>query len=400
MTRPICIKEARTGRLAVFSLEPWLSLRVRKPPMAENQPNSGRPNIARRVGRFNCIGRGAIMRVMRSTPPSKSIPAADSASAVAPTDSWNPSGGVQLLTVPGELVGQRIDNFLQARLKGVPRSRIYRLLRKGEVRVNKGRVKAEYKLRAGDVVRVPPIRAAEQVPAPVVGDQLRQLVEQSILYDASGLLVIDKPAGLAVHGGSGVRLGLIEVLRQMYPQSPFIELVHRLDRDTSGAIMVARKRSVLRHVQAELRAGRVGKSYLALAVGKWPRGRRVVEAPLRKNTLKSGERMVSVDPEGKSAETRFRVLERFQGATLVSAEPVTGRTHQIRVHAQFVGCPLAGDVKYTADEVNREFRKLGLKRLFLHSALVRCTLPDGEKVEVKAPVSAELGAVLAALREQ
>lgn len=346
------------------------------------------------------------MRPMRSrptpklAPAAKSAPEADSAPATAPTDTWNPSGGVQLLTVPDELAGQRIDNFLQARLKGVPRSRIYRILRKGEVRVNKGRVKAEYKLGAGDVVRVPPIRAAEQAPAPVAGDQLRQLVEASILYDARGLLVINKPAGLAVHGGSGVRLGLIEVLRQMYPQSPFIELVHRLDRDTSGAIMVARKRSVLQHVQAELRAGRVGKSYVALTAGKWPRGRRVVEAPLRKNTLKSGERMVSVDPEGKSSETRFQVLERFKGATLVSAEPVTGRTHQIRVHAQFVGCPLAGDTKYTADEVNREFRGLGLKRLFLHSALVRCTLPDGEKVEVKAPIPAELESVLAALREQ
>ncbi len=340
------------------------------------------------------------MRPMRSRPPSKLAPAADSAPAAAPTDTWNPSGGVQFLTVPDELAGQRINNFLQARLKGVPRSRIYRILRKGEVRVNKGRVKAEYKLGAGDVVRVPPVRAAEQAPAPVAGDQLRQLVEASILYDAKGLLVINKPTGLAVHGGSGVRLGLIEVLRQMYPQSPFIELVHRLDRDTSGAIMIARKRSVLQHVQAELRTGRVGKSYLALAAGKWPRGRRVVEAPLRKNTLKSGERMVSVDPEGKPSETRFRVLERFKGATLVSAEPVTGRTHQIRVHAQFVGCPLAGDAKYTADEVNREFRELGLRRLFLHSALVRCTLPDGEKVEVKAPISAELESVLAALREQ
>ncbi|SDZ82832.1 ribosomal large subunit pseudouridine synthase C [Microbulbifer marinus] len=361
--------------------------------MAENQPNSGRPNIARAARCFNCRVSGAMMRPMRSTPPSDMAPAA------TPTDTWNPSGGVQFLTVPDELAGQRIDNFLQARLKGVPRSRIYRILRKGEVRVNKGRVKAEYKLCAGDIVRVPPIRAAEQAPAPVAGAQLRQLVEESILYDANGLLVVNKPAGLAVHGGSGVRLGLIEVLRQMYPQSRFIELVHRLDRDTSGAIMVARKRAVLQHVQAELRGGKVGKSYLALAAGKWPRGRRVVEAPLRKNTLKSGERMVSVNPEGKPSETRFQVLERFKGATLLSAEPVTGRTHQIRVHAQFVGCPLAGDVKYTADDINREFRAAGLRRLFLHSAMVRCTLPDGTKVEVKAPLPDELEAVLAALRQ-
>lgn len=332
------------------------------------------------------------MRPMRSNHPDRPADPAE------PSTSKPTSSGVQFLTVPEELGGQRIDNYLMARLKGVPRSRIYRILRKGEVRVNKGRVKAEYKLKPGDVVRVPPIRTAEQAPAAVAGDQLRELIQESILYDAHGLLVINKPAGLAVHGGSGVRLGLIEVLRQMFPQQPFLELVHRLDRDTSGAIMVARKRSVLQHVQAELRAGRVGKSYRALATGKWPRGYKVVEAPLRKNTLKSGERMVSVDPEGKASETRFQVLERFPEATLVAAEPVTGRTHQIRVHAQFVGCPLAGDAKYTGDEVNREFRGLGLKRLFLHSAMVRCTLPSGESVEVEAPLPAELETVLARLR--
>ncbi|MFS1525616.1 RluA family pseudouridine synthase [Microbulbifer sp. 2304DJ12-6] len=320
----------------------------------------------------------------------------------APTDNssstWTPSGGVQFLTVPLELAGQRIDNFLLARLKGVPRSRIYRILRKGEVRVNKGRVKAEYKLKADDVVRVPPIRAASTAPAPLAGASLRQLVEASILYDDNGLLIVNKPAGLAVHGGSGVRLGLIEVLRQMYPQSPFIELVHRLDRDTSGAIMVARKRAVLQHVQADLRCSRVDKSYLALAAGKWPRGRRVVEACLRKNTLKSGERMVSVHPDGKPSESRFQVLERFRTATLLGVEPVTGRTHQIRVHAQFVGCPLAGDGKYTPDDVNREFRNRGLKRLFLHSASVACRLPGGEKVRVAAPLPDELGALLKRLR--
>lgn len=336
-----------------------------------------------------------MMRGMRSPPPSPASP--------PPVTGGEPSRGVQLLTVPAELAGQRIDNFLTARLKGVPRSRIYRILRKGEVRVNKGRVKAEYRLQAGDQVRVPPIRVSEQEEAPLAGDQLRRRVEESILYDAGGLLVINKPAGLAVHGGSGVRLGLIEVLRQMYPQSPFMELVHRLDRDTSGAILVARKRSVLLHVQSELRAGRVGKSYLALAAGKWPRGRKLVEVPLRKNTLKSGERMVVVDPDGgKASETRFQVLERFGGvaggATLVSAVPVTGRTHQIRVHAQFVGCPLAGDAKYASDAVNREFRELGLKRLFLHSAEVGCTLPGGEQVKVKAPLPDELEVVLDVLR--
>ncbi|WGL17008.1 23S rRNA pseudouridine(955/2504/2580) synthase RluC [Microbulbifer bruguierae] len=306
---------------------------------------------------------------------------------------------MQFLTVPEELAGQRIDNFLQARLKGVPRSRIYRILRKGEVRVNKGRVKAEYRIKGGDQVRVPPIRVSEESAPAVAGDQLRRTLEAAILYDKGGLLVVNKPAGLAVHGGSGVRLGLIEALRQMYPDSPFMELVHRLDRDTSGAILVARKRSVLLHVQAELRAGKLGKSYLALAAGKWPRGCKLVEAPLKKNTLKSGERMVVVDGEGKPSTTRFQVAERFNGATLVAAEPVTGRTHQIRVHAQFVGCPLAGDAKYTPDEVNGEFRGLGLKRLFLHSAEVGCTLPSGERVQVKAPLPSELELVLDNLRK-
>ncbi|HEY8570449.1 23S rRNA pseudouridine(955/2504/2580) synthase RluC [Microbulbifer sp.] len=311
----------------------------------------------------------------------------------------SPQGpGVQFFTVPEELAGQRIDNFLQARLKGVPRSRIYRILRKGEVRVNKGRVKAEYRLQGGDLVRVPPIRMAEESAPAVAGDSLRKALESAILFDEGGLLVVNKPAGLAVHGGSGVRLGLIEALRQMYPESPFMELVHRLDRDTSGAILVARKRAVLLHIQSELRAGKLGKSYLALAAGKWPRGRKIVEAPLKKNTLKSGERMVVVDGEGKPSTTRFQVEERFNGATLMSAEPVTGRTHQIRVHAQFVGCPLAGDAKYTPDEINSAFREQGLKRLFLHSAGVRCTLPDGRKVDVKAPLPSELEAVLANLR--
>ncbi|MEX2964355.1 23S rRNA pseudouridine(955/2504/2580) synthase RluC [Microbulbifer sp. TYP-18] len=305
---------------------------------------------------------------------------------------------MQYLTVPAELAGQRIDNFLQARLKGVPRSRIYRILRKGEVRVNRGRVRAEYKLRTGDLVRVPPVRTDERKPAPQAGRQLRQLIEKSVLYDEQGLLVIDKPAGLAVHGGSGVRLGLIEVLRQMYPEQPFMELVHRLDRDTSGAIMVARKRSVLQHLQAELRAGRVGKAYLALACGKWPRGHRVIEMPLKKNTLKSGERMVVVSPEGKPSETRFRVLERYPLATLVRAEPVTGRTHQIRVHAQSVGCPLAGDAKYAQEGENEKFRTLGLKRLFLHSASLDCDLPDGGRICVEAPLPAELERVLDRLR--
>lgn len=299
----------------------------------------------------------------------------------------SPTSGVQLLEVAPELAGQRIDNFLLARLKGVPKTLIYRILRKGEVRVNKGRIKPEYKLQAGDVVRVPPLRLAERdEPAPLAQGLLERL-EAAIVFEDKALIVLNKPAGIAVHGGSGLNYGVIEAFRQLRPDAKDIELVHRLDRDTSGLLMIAKKRSMLRHLHEALRGDGVDKRYMALVRGSWPTSKKKVSAPLLKNNLRSGERMVEVNPDGKEALTEFRVLRRFgEFATLVEASPITGRTHQIRVHAQHAGHSIAGDAKYGDDEFSREVRDLGGKRLFLHAYALKITLPDGQVLQVEAPV--------------
>lgn len=302
----------------------------------------------------------------------------------------NPShanSGVQLLEIGPETAGQRIDNFLLARLKGAPRTLIYRILRKGEVRVNKGRIKPEYKLQAGDLVRVPPLRLAERdEPVPLAQGLLERL-EAAILHEDKALMVLNKPAGIAVHGGSGLTHGVIEALRQLRPEARDLELVHRLDRDTSGLLMIAKKRSMLRHLHEALRGDGVDKRYLALVCGSWPSARKQVSAPLQKNTLRSGERMVEVDEEGREALTLFRVLRRFGDfATLVEARPITGRTHQIRVHARHAGHPIAGDAKYGDEEFTREIRALGGKRLFLHAYSLTVPLPEGGELRLEAPV--------------
>ena len=301
----------------------------------------------------------------------------------------SPTSGVQLLEVAPELAGQRIDNFLRAQLKGVPKTLIYRILRKGEVRVNKGRVKPEYKLQAGDVVRVPPLRLAERdEPAPLAQSLLERL-EAAIVFEDKALIVLNKPAGIAVHGGSGLNYGVIEAFRQLRPDAKDIELVHRLDRDTSGLLMIAKKRSMLRHLHEALRGDGVDKRYMALVRGNWPTAKKKVAAPLLKNNLRSGERMVEVNPEGKEALTEFRVLRRFgEFATLVEASPITGRTHQIRVHAKHAGHSIAGDAKYGDEEFTREIRELGGKRLFLHAYQLKIELPDGQLLELEAPVDA------------
>jgi 23S rRNA pseudouridine955/2504/2580 synthase len=298
-----------------------------------------------------------------------------------------PITAVQLLEVAPELAGQRIDNFLRTQLKGVPKTLIYRILRKGEVRVNKGRIKPEYKLQAGDVVRVPPLRLAERdAPEPLALGLLARL-EAAIVYEDKALIVLNKPAGIAVHGGSGLNYGVIEAFRQLRPDAREIELVHRLDRDTSGLLMIAKKRSMLRHLHEALRGDGVDKRYLALVRGNWPTAKKQVNAPLLKNNLRSGERMVEVNVEGKEALTTFRVLRRFGDfATLVEASPITGRTHQIRVHAKHAGHSIAGDSKYGDEEFTREIRELGGKRLFLHAHSLRVKLPDGEILTVEAPV--------------
>lgn len=300
------------------------------------------------------------------------------------------TSGVQNDLISEDQAGQRIDNYLLARLKGAPRTLIYRILRKGEVRVNKGRIKPEYRLQAGDTVRIPPVRLPETDAPALVGQSILNALQQNILYEGKGLIIVNKPAGLAVHGGSGLNFGVIEAMRQLHPvEAQSLELVHRLDRDTSGCLMIARKRSMLRHLHAALRGDGPGqgvdKRYLALVRGRWPSHLKKVHAPLLKNNLRSGERMVEVNPEGKESLTEFSVVRRFGDlATLVEARPITGRTHQIRVHARYAGHPIAGDEKYGDDEFSRLIREKGGKRLFLHAVSVGVELPDGERLQVRA----------------
>ncbi|RFA24562.1 23S rRNA pseudouridine(955/2504/2580) synthase [Alkalilimnicola ehrlichii] len=309
----------------------------------------------------------------------------------------NKSSGVRYLRVDREDAGQRIDNFLLRVLKGVPKSRIYRLLRKGEVRVNKGRIGPPYRLQADDEVRIPPVRQ-EQEAVPDSGEVprgLRAQLEQALLYEDDRLIVLNKPSGVAVHGGSGIRFGVIEAFRQMRPHAGGLELVHRLDRETSGCLMLAKRRSALRALHECLREGAVEKKYLALLAGKMPRGSIPVEAALRKQQLQGGERMVKVADEGKASRTVFRTLERYPGASLVEADIATGRTHQIRVHSAHLGHPVLGDSKYGERDANRRLRQLGLKRLFLHAHSLRLRLPwSEEELVVSAPLSDDLRQVL------
>lgn len=301
---------------------------------------------------------------------------------------------VRFIQVTPEYAGQRLDNFLQRELKGVPRTRIYRALRKGEIRVNKGRVKADTRVAAGDTVRIPPLQLNTPQAVTHVPDRWAKRLSEGVVYEDAGLLVLNKPSGLAVHGGSGLNYGLIECLRLLRPQDRYLELVHRLDRETSGLLLIARKGSVLKDLHRQLREGHMDKRYLALVAGAWPRRRSFVEAPLLKNTLKSGERVVRVDKQGKSARTDFQVIRRFPGATLVEARPLTGRTHQIRVHAQFAGHPLLGDEKYQDPEAVELARRLAVPRLFLHAAQLTFRNAQGDLQRVAAPLDPDLQAVL------
>ncbi|MCL8063993.1 23S rRNA pseudouridine(955/2504/2580) synthase RluC [Pasteurella multocida] len=309
---------------------------------------------------------------------------------------------VKMLTISEDEAGQRIDNYLLAKLKGVPKSLIYRILRKGEVRVNKGRIKPEYKLQANDIVRVPPVRISEKEQAPISTklNKVSQL-ENQILFEDECLLVLNKPSGIAVHGGSGLSFGVIEALRTLRPDARFLELVHRLDRDTSGILLVAKKRSALRSLHEQLREKTVQKDYLALVRGQWQSHCKVVKAPLLKNKLSSGERIVRVSEQGKPSETRFSIEERYEYATLVKASPVTGRTHQIRVHTQYAGHPIALDDKYGDKHFDEQMTRLGLTRLFLHAFSIRFEHPKtGETLRINAPLDPEMKKILGALREQ
>jgi 23S rRNA pseudouridine955/2504/2580 synthase len=297
--------------------------------------------------------------------------------------------------------GQRIDNYLIKNLKGVPRSKIYKILRKGEVRVNKGRVKPTYRIRAGDMIRIPPLRVKPEGERTNAPTNLIARLEASIIYEDKELLVLNKPSGIAVHGGSGISHGVIEAFRESRPTQTGLELAHRLDRDTSGCLMMAKRRSALRRLQQLQREGRIEKHYLALLAGRWRKGARRVSVPLKKNTLKSGERVVRVDAEGKEALTLYKVVEKYEQATLVDADLRTGRTHQIRVHAQYLGTPILGDQKYGDDGLNHAFKKYGLNRLFLHAASLK--FPWGENaapIKLEAPLSERLISVLSQLEEE
>jgi 23S rRNA pseudouridine955/2504/2580 synthase len=292
-----------------------------------------------------------------------------------------------LLEVGEESAGQRIDNFLLRLAKGVPKSHVYRILRSGEVRVNKGRISADYRVREGDVVRVPPIRVAEKSATAAV--PARDFV---LAHEDEALMVIDKPAGVAVHGGSGVSFGVIEQLRRARPQAKLLELAHRLDRETSGLLIVAKKRSALTRLHDMFRDGEIAKRYLALVKGRWMNPTQHVRLPLHKYLTEEGERRVAVSREGKEAHSIVRLVARWRNFSLVEVELKTGRTHQIRVHLAHLGFPLAGDDKYGDFALNKDLQKAGLKRMFLHAAKLKLAHPlTGEALELEAPLPADLG---------
>jgi len=305
---------------------------------------------------------------------------------------------VQFVDIDEDMAGQRIDNFLRNQLKNIPKSMIYRIVRKGEVRVNKKRIKAEYKLKAGDLVRIPPVTIEEKVEENVPSTKLNKVseLEQCIIYEDDHMLILNKPSGTAVHGGSGLKFGAIEALRALRPEARFLELVHRIDRDTSGILLVAKKRSALRHLQAQFREKTVQKYYFALVMGEWKNSCKVVNAPLLKNEVNS---IVRVNPNGKASETRFKVLEKFKDATLIQASPITGRTHQIRVHTQYTGHPIAWDDRYGDRRFDAYTGKVGLDRLFLHAANIKFMHPGSEKkMDISAPMEARLEKAIAGLR--
>ena len=299
--------------------------------------------------------------------------------------------------IDAERAGQRLDNYLLGELKGVPRSHVYRLIRSGQVRVNSGRTSPSYRLQAGDRVRVPPVGLRPAVPATATPDRLEWLTER-ILYEDSRILVLDKPAGLAVHGGSNVSLGCIEALRLLRPDSKDLELAHRLDRDTSGCLLLAKRRSALRMLHELLREGRVDKRYLTLVKGPWPEGATEIDAPLVTRRV-GGEARVKVDESGKESRSTFRLVDRFgKTASLLEVSIDTGRTHQIRVHAVHAGHPVAGDERYGDKDFDEYMKSFGLTRMFLHAHSLSFDWPDtGEPFNASAPLPEDLKSVLTAL---
>lgn len=306
------------------------------------------------------------------------------------------SEGVQLVRVERSHIGQRLDNFLMRHLKGVPRTRVYRLIRRGEVRVNKKRCKPERKLDLGDEVRIPPYTSNYSPNAGKPTPALQEFLLASILHEDDQLLVINKPAGMAVHGGTNVAMGLIEALRQCRPEWRDLELVHRIDRATTGCLVISKNSFILKHLQNQLKAKTVKKHYLALVHGNWPESLHVVDAPLKKEPLGDNERIVRVLDSGKPSLTRFSVQQQFRGASLIQAMPETGRTHQIRVHCQHAGHGIVGDDKYTFKASNSLLE--GVKNLCLHAWKIEFAMPDGgASIRVEAPIPNQLSELLRTL---
>ncbi len=305
-----------------------------------------------------------------------------------PKDMGGQRTQVRKIRIDGEQAGQRIDNFLRRQLPGVPKGRLYRLLRRGEVRVNGGRIRAEYKLQEGDEVRVPPVQIRSESAPPSAG--LAAKLVGRVLFEDKKLLVIDKPSGLAVHGGSGLSHGVIELLRHARPELKDLSLAHRLDRETSGCLVLAKRRSALRQLHARFRDGEVEKNYLGLVVGDWQLGEQLIDRPLLVTHRKGGERHVVVSNEGKSAATRVQLSRTYGKYSLLQCAPLTGRTHQIRVHLEHMDHPLAGDERYGDSEANRAAKKLGLKRLFLHAQSIAFPDDSGNELHFTAPLADDL----------
>lgn len=303
------------------------------------------------------------------------------------TEQQTSTPAVQWVEITEDNSEQRLDNFLITRLKGVPKSCIYRIVRKGEVRVNKGRVDVKYRLAVGDIVRIPPVRQSENEAQSPVNKTVANRLMQSILFEDDAILVINKPPGLAVHGGSGVDSAVIEGLRDINPEQRFLELVHRLDRDTSGCLLIAKKRSALRILHEQFREDTVSKTYLAILSGQWAKKEAVVNQPLLKNVSKGGERMVVISQQGKKSETLFKRLKLYRESTLVHVKPKTGRTHQIRVHAAFLNHPIIGDERYGFEQANKFFKSKGYRRMFLHAETLAFNHPvTGNPVKFSAPL--------------
>ena len=308
---------------------------------------------------------------------------------------------VQYIAISADQEDQRIDNFLITYLKNVPRSKIYRILRKGEVRVNKKRVSPSYKLIEGDIIRLPPLFLEEKAKAAQPAKDTMSLLADRILYEDEYLLIINKPSGMSVHAGNTVRVGVVEALRHMFPKLPHLELAHRLDSETSGCLVLAKRKRILRELHTLLREGKVNKIYWALTKGKWKKSELRVDLPLHKDYRDGGKHVVEVNREGKSALTVFTPLNEFTSASLMEVKLYTGRTHQIRVHAQHQGHPIAGDDRYGDPEFNKFCHSLGLKRMFLHAYSIDFTLPSLDKrISVVAPLDTELQSTVRAFERK